>query len=260
MGATGTGKTYSIRTLIGAGITPFVIFTEPGMETLGDLPGHQYHYKYVPPTTANWGSLVLIGEAVNKFTYESLIKQTDANRGKYQQWIEVIKTCNNFVCDGCGKSFGDVASWATDRALIMDSLTGLSEMSIRLVIGGKVARNQSDWGIGQEMVRKVLDAWTTGLKCWFVLIAHEAREQDLVSGAIKIMPHTLGKALAPDVPKYFSDVIEATRIGTDFYWSTAAANVDTKARNVPLADKMAPDFKPLVESWKTKGGIIEPTP
>lgn len=259
MGSPGSGKTYCLRTLVEAGITPFVIFSEPGMESLSDMEGHPYHHKFLAPTTSNWKALVETGESVNKFTYESLIKQVDANRGKYQQWVEVIKTSNNFVCDECGKMFGDVATWGTDRALVMDSLTGLSEMSIRLVIGGKVARSQSDWGIGQEMVRKVLDAWTTGLRCWFVLTAHEAREQDLVTGGIKVMAHTLGKALAPDIPKYFSDVIETVRDGTTFRWSTAAANVDTKARNVALSEKLEPSFVPLVSEWKRKGGIIEVT-
>jgi len=260
MGGTGTGKTYSIRTLIQAGVTPFVIFTEPGMESLSDLEGHPYHWRYIPPTTSDWAALTKIGEDVNKFTYESLIKMQDVNRGKYSQWIEVVKTSNNFVCDQCKKEFGDAARWGTDRALVMDSLTGLSEMSIRLVIGGKVARSQSDWGIGQEMVRKILDAWTTGLHCWFVLTAHEAREADLVTGAIRVMAHTLGRALGPDIPKYFSDVIECVRIGTTFNWSTASANVDTKARNVILSEKLEPSFVQVIRRWKEKGGIIETTP
>jgi AAA+ superfamily predicted ATPase len=47
MGDSGTGKTYAIRTLIEAGITPFIIFTEPGMEVLGDLDPSSYHFHYV---------------------------------------------------------------------------------------------------------------------------------------------------------------------------------------------------------------------
>jgi uncharacterized membrane protein len=257
MGGTGTGKTYCLRTLIEAGITPFIIFSEPGMESISDLPGHQYHYKYIAPTISNWSALEKIGDLVNKMSYEALIKMSDANRTNYHQWIDVIKTNNDFVCDECGEHFGDVQKWGTNRALVMDSLTGFSEMAIRLVIGGKVARSQSDWGIGQEMVRKVLDAWTTGTRCWFVLTAHEAREQDQVTGAIKIMASTLGRALAPEIPRYFSDVIECTREGTNFYWNTDAANVDTKARNVPLAGKLQPSFVPLVKRWQEKGGVLE---
>jgi hypothetical protein len=38
MGASGTGKTHSIRTLVDAGLEVFVLFTEPGMEVLADVP------------------------------------------------------------------------------------------------------------------------------------------------------------------------------------------------------------------------------
>ena len=38
IGASGVGKTTSIKTLIAKGITPFCLFTEPGFEVLGDVP------------------------------------------------------------------------------------------------------------------------------------------------------------------------------------------------------------------------------
>jgi predicted ATPase len=38
LGASGSGKTYSIRTLLDAGLEVFVLFTEPGMEVLADCP------------------------------------------------------------------------------------------------------------------------------------------------------------------------------------------------------------------------------
>lgn len=39
VGATGTGKTHCLRTLLDAGITPFIISTEPGIESShGDIP------------------------------------------------------------------------------------------------------------------------------------------------------------------------------------------------------------------------------
>lgn len=257
MGGAGTGKTHSIRTLIEAGITPFCIFTEPGMETLSDLPGHPYHYHYIPPVASNWSALSDIAKKVNSLGYDSLVKMTDTNRGKYNQFIEVIETCNNFVCDECGEAFGDVNTWNTSRALVLDSLTGFNKMAMQLVVGGKVAKTQSDWGIAQDMIRKLLDNWTTASRCWFVLIAHQAKERDEVTGGMKVMINTLGRALAPEVPNFFSDVIEAIRIGEKFTWDTAGANVDTKARNVPISSNLPPSFVPLVARWKEKGGVIE---
>ena len=49
LGETGRGKTHSIRTLLDAGVTPFVVFTEQGMDTLADLPPDACHWHYIPP-------------------------------------------------------------------------------------------------------------------------------------------------------------------------------------------------------------------
>lgn len=257
MGGTGTGKTYVIRTLIEAGITPFVIFTEPGMESLSDLDSHPYHWTYIPPVTSDWSTLEAIGKTVNSVTWEALSKMTDANRKKYGQWLDVIQANNDFVCDECGEHFGDVQSWGTDRALVMDSLTGFSQMAFRLHIGGKIAKSMPEYQVAQEMVMRVLDAWTTSTRCWFVMTAHEEREADMETGAIKRMPSSVGKAIAPQIPRFFSDVIECVRTGTKFSWDTATVGADTKARNVPVSSTLPPSFVPLVEAWKAKGGVIE---
>ena len=49
MGASGTGKTHAIQTLISSGITPFCIFTEPGFETISHIPPDKLHWHYVKP-------------------------------------------------------------------------------------------------------------------------------------------------------------------------------------------------------------------
>ena len=56
LGDSGTGKTHSIRTLLDAGLTPFIIFTEPGMESIGDILD-QCHYTYIKPGVAGWDTL-----------------------------------------------------------------------------------------------------------------------------------------------------------------------------------------------------------
>ena len=39
---------------------------------------------------------------------------------------------NDFTCDRCGESFGDVSTWNTDRAIVVDSLSGLNIMAMDL--------------------------------------------------------------------------------------------------------------------------------
>lgn len=130
MGASGSGKTHSIRTLIEAGLRPFIIFTEPGMETLGDLPKGSYEWIYIPPSSSSWAGLRNAVEQVNKLSYENLLKQTDPSKAKMTHFFDVLKNLENFKGE-----FGDVTSWGTDRALVIDSLTGLSDMAMQMVVG-----------------------------------------------------------------------------------------------------------------------------
>lgn len=254
MGDSGTGKTYSIRTLLDAGITPFVIFTEPGMETLGDVID-KIHYTYIPPAQVEWSGLASIAKAINTLDYDGIAKMRDANKSKYQELMHIIAQCNDFV-DQHGESFGDVMKWETDRALVIDSLSGLNDMASQLTVGGKPVKGMQDWQVAQNMLKFFIDKLTTQCKCAFILMTHLAREKDEITGGTSLMVSTLGQKLAPELPKYFSDAIQSIRTGDKFYWSTSGSNIAVKARNVPIGNQLPPSFKPLIEKWKTQGGVI----
>lgn len=258
IGPTGVGKTYAIRTLVEAGITPFVISTEPGIEsTLGDVPDPQIHWHYIPPTKASWDSMISQAQRINTMTMKALAGMPAGNRQEHAQWLEVLRQCNDFTCQRCGESFGSVDTWGTDRALVVDSMSGLAVMAMSLVIGDKPMKAVGDWGIAMSRIEEFITRLCTSLRCWLVVTAHPERETDEITGAIKIMASTLGNKLAPKLPRFFDDVIFADRSGKEFFWSTTTMNADLKARNLPLEDKLPPSFVQIVEEWKTKGGIIE---
>ena len=257
IGDSGTGKTYSIRTLLDAGITPFIIFTEPGMETLGDVLD-KCHWKYISPHQMGWEGLKSVAKNVSILDYEGIAKMRDANKPKYTELMDLIEQCNNFV-DQNGESFGDVMSWGTNRALVIDSLSGLSDMASQLTVGGKPVKGLQDWQVAQNMLKFLVNKLTTGCKCTFILMSHIARERDEITGGTTLMVKTLGKALAPDLPIYFSDIIQTIRKGDKFSWSTAGSNIAVKARNVKISLELPASFKPLFETWKKQGGVIEAT-
>ena len=74
MGAPGTGKTHSIRTLVDAGLEVFVLFTEPGMEVLGDTDPDKVHWHYVPPADVGFDTFIKNAKAVNQFDAAALQK------------------------------------------------------------------------------------------------------------------------------------------------------------------------------------------
>lgn len=256
LGASGSGKTYSIRTLIAKGITPFCVFTEPGFEVLGDIPQDKLHWHYIKPADQDWASMISSAEKINQLSFESLTKLTDINKKSYGQFIDLLRTLNNFKCDRDGKEYGDVCKWGTDRCLVLDSLSGVNIMAMNLVVGSKPVKHQGDWGVAMDNLERLVQKLCIDTSCHFVLIAHAERETDEVMGGSKIMAATLGRKLAPRLPRFFSDVVLADKQGAKFTWSTAAVGADLKVRNLPIADGLPQDFGQIIDSWKKQGGTI----
>lgn len=258
LGASGTGKTYAIRTFIEAGITPFILCTEPGIEsTLGDLPKDKCHWHYVAPAAPDWAELFDSAKQINTLSYKTLAEKSDMNKRKYGQFLEIINLCNNFTCDRTGESFGDIATWGPDRVFVLDSLSGLNTMVMNLVVGSKPTKSMTDWMVAMDSLERFLTTLVTSLQCFFVLTAHLERETDETTGGVQLMAATLGRKLAPRLPRYFDDVIMAKRDGAIFSWSTAAHNVDLKTRNLPLAENLLPSFVPIITAWRTKTKNLE---
>ena len=259
VGATGSGKTHVIRTLIEAGITPFVLYTEPGMRTLADLPDDAYHYHYIAPSAPTWDDLYDNAKKINTMSFKALTQLGDMDKKKYGQFLEVITTMNDFVCDRTGEHFGDVSKWNTDRAIVIDSLSGLNIMAMDMVVGAKPVKAMGDWGVAMDNLERFINAMTNNTQCHFVMTAHLEREHDEVTGAVHLMASTLGKKLAPKIPRFFDDVVLCKQKEGVFSWATLGLNVDLKWRNLGAGKELPPSFVPLIESWKGAGGIIEST-
>lgn len=260
-GDSGTGKTHSLSTLIEAGITPFIVFSEPGMSVLGKLnvPSDKCHWHYVSPATQSWDDMRDMGSKINRMSYEALSKIADPKKTQYDQFLNVLTTCNNFTCDRTGEHFGSVDTWGTDRALVFDSLTGLSNMSMNLNIGAKPTKAMPDWMVAMDNLERFMTKITQGVNCHVVVTAHLNREKNEITGGIDLMPATLGQKLAPKLPPMFDEVIHTIARSGEFTWATIGANIIVKTRLLPFSDKLQPSFLPLIESWKKAGGNIVPT-
>jgi AAA domain len=268
-GATGTGKTTAILTLIKSGIVPFCIFAEPGFEVLAHdklgvlgkpgalIPPEQLHWQYIAPAPQTWEGMMQSAKNINMLSFEAISKMTDSKRTQHDQFHTFLGALNNYKCDRDGTVYGDVCDWGTGRAIVVDGLSGVSDMALGLVVGSKPVRHQGDWGIAMQLVANLFQKLCTDTRAMFILIAHEERELDEVQGGSRIMASTLGRKLAPKLPRFFSDVIHAERSGTKFTWSTATVGADLKARNLPIQDGLEPSFEAIIKNWKAQGGIIE---
>ena len=252
VGAVGTGKTHSLRTLVDAGLEVFAIFTEPGMEVVADIPTDKLHWKYLSPSTTSWEAMLDSAKKLNTLSFESLTKLPHINRGEHNEFLDLINALASFTDDRTGKNFGPVDNFTTNQVLWIDSLSGINIMAMNLIAGSKPVKSPGDWGCAMDNLERLIQKLTTDLQCHVVVTAHLEREQDEVTGGSTLMVSTLGRKLAPKIPRFFSDVIHVKRSEKAFTWSTVTANTDLKARNIAWADNLPPSFVPLVEAWKKK--------
>lgn len=259
VGGVGSGKTHCLRTLIDAGITPFILFTEPGMRTVSDIPPEKLHWKYIPPAAPSWEAMLDNAQKINTLSFKALTQMGDMQKQQYGQFLEVLSTMNNFVCDRTGESFGDVATWEGNRAIVIDSLTGLNIMAMDMVVGAKPVKAMGDWGVAMDNLERFITVMTTNVNCHFILTAHLEPEKDEVTGGIHLMASTLGKKLAPKIPRFFDDVVLCRNEEGKYSWATEDYRVDLKHRNLPGSKQLPPSFVPLIESWKKAGGVIDST-
>jgi hypothetical protein len=251
-GGTGSGKTYSVRTLLDAGLEVFCLFTEPGMETLSDTDPERLHWHYVPSAAPSFADLKKSAGLINKMTYKGLSQLEDISKGTYTEMLDFLDACCDFPDDRTGRNYGAVDSWDTSRVFVLDSLSGLSVMALNLVTGSKPVRSQGEWGVAMDNLERLIQKFTVDCQCHFVLTTHLDKLQDEITGGMTLMAATLGRKLAPKLPINMSDVIMAQRNGSTFTWSTTAHGADLKARNVPLGDKIPPSFALLHKFWKEK--------
>ena len=268
MGPTGTGKTYSISTLVETGLEVFYLGIEPGLETLigsftdpapkgkglKELPPN-LHWHYLQPRTMGFGQLQKVSDDIAKMDLSALAKVKDSQRSKSNVVYDLYGVLNDFSDQRTGKTYGCVDTWGNDRVIVFDSLTALSWIMMQMVVGTRPMRDKPDYGISQNNLMQLIHKMTSGCNCHFVLLAHDDREVDEVLGGVKRMPKSIGKALVSEIQQPFSDVILSERQGDKFFWDTANSQADLKTRNLPIAAKLPADFRAIFNSWASRARV-----
>lgn len=273
-GESGVGKTDSLATLLAAGIEVFVIMTEPdAISSLIEscqrrkLSLEKLHWVSALPVAAGFSALEDMITTIGNKDYESITKIKDGV-GKSETRkpaMHFLDSLRDFVCERDGQSYGSYTSWGPDRALVVDSLSGLSLMAMALTIGYKPAAHQGEWGVAMNFMESILLKMTSDRNCFFILTAHIEKEIDEISGVQRVMASTLGRKLAPKIPRFFSEVVWAKKGVTkegraDFWWSTADAVAALKNRSLPAAERVNPDFGLIVTAYRKRVELAQIVP
>jgi hypothetical protein len=261
-GASGAGKTSSLITLLLAGIEVFVIGTEPGfVDSLIDrcrvlkAPIEKLHWMSVLPATAGWDAMDEMVRVIGSLDFEGVSKLKGVGKDKTRIPAgNLLNALKDFRDERGGASYGSFTGWGDDRALVIDSLSGLSTIAWYLTVGNKPTGAPGEWNIAMNFIEALLMKINSDRKCYFVLTAHIEKELDEISGVQRIMTSTLGRKLAPKIPRFFGEVVYATRTAEDpkFRWSTVDRNADLKNRVLPVGDKLAPSFQLVVDGHKER--------
>ncbi len=271
-GDIGTGKTTALRTLLpewvdehgkvhaGAGLTPFVISMEPGIEAAlgpnlcggdGDTEGlrrlksSRIHYHYHPPANVDWSTMRKWAQVMHISTIEVAIKTQDPGRSQYTQFLDLFGICSAFTCDACGEDFGDVGEWGEDRAICFDGLTSLTKMAIFSNVGSRFYLSWPEVGGVQGLIEGFMDLVWGGTKCTAILLAHIEREVSPLTGLSTLATSTIGNKLAPKLAKKPDEIIVTECVEGKFVWNTEEAGRGLKRRRLPLSTSLAPDFAQL---------------
>lgn len=259
IGPPGSGKTHSLRTLLACdpNLNVHCIFTEPsGLTILGDTPPERFHWQYVAAQTGDLSALIGQAEKLNQFSQSALQKMDNVDSHKYKQYINLLTAFSRLKCERTGLDIGPIDKLDTNWVVCIDSLSPINTMCMDLVAGGKPFKTMADWGGAVDQQSKLLNFLTLATRCHVVLCAHITREIDEVMGGTKIVPNALGRKLPQEMGRFFDDIVFTSIEGTDFKWATSVANVDAKARRLPLGKGFAPSFVPIFKLWKERGGVI----
>jgi len=264
-GASGAGKTSSIITLLQAGVEVFVIGTEPGfVDSLIDrcrelkAPIEKLHWTSCLPATSGWDAMNEMVKSIGGLDFEGISKLKGVGKDKTRVPAQnLLLALQDFQCERDQKSYGSFTGWDDSRALVIDSLSGLSTIAWYLTVGYKPTGAPGEWNIAMNFIEGLLMKINSDRKCYFVLTAHIEKEMDEISGVQRIMTSTLGRKLAPKIPRFFGEVVYAVRTidasgKAAFTWSTVDRNADLKNRVLPVANNLAPDFKLVVEGHKMR--------
>jgi hypothetical protein len=261
MGPAGSGKTTSIATFAKAGIECFVIITEPtGVDSLLDawerekLSIDLLHYAVVSPASPGWQGFKDLGIRINSMSYKDLSElKSGIGKETMRQFPRLLSNLENFHDERTGRDFGDVTSWNANRLLALDSLSGLSVITMQHTVGFKPSPHQGEWGIAMSATEQLLLKLSSDCNCFFLLTSHLEKEPDELTGMARVTVSTLGRKLAPKIPRFFSEVIRARKDAAGkFLWATQDSEADLKNRALPSSASLSQDFGPIVAAYQRR--------
>lgn len=241
IGKSGAGKTGSLASLVASGYNLRIIDTDKGVRPLQSLltdPRYPYAniikarnidlekaVRYVPIDTSM--KLRNVSRKIgNNTTTETLLAPADA-----KAWTRFVNLLERWKEDEDGIDLGPLSTWTTQDILVIDSFSTLAKLAYYFSqsLNGRLgARDQGydyqrDVGEAQASLTRLLELlYDSSIGCHVIIISHITWVDE--SQGIASRPRTqnedgtnafsnpdgypsaIGRALSPQMGKYFNDV------------------------------------------------------
>lgn len=248
IGKSGAGKTGALASLVAAGYNLRIIDTDKGVRTLRSLitdPRYPYAkiiatkgidlnhaVRYVSIDTAMKLRTIQVKIGENKFTSQTLLAPNDA-----KAWPKVVGLLDGWKEDGL--DLGPVSSWGPEDVLVLDSFSTLAQCAYyfsQSMNGRLGARDQGydfqrDVGEAQSQLRRLLELlYDSSIACNVIVISHitwvdesrgvASRPQEPTKENAQVFtspdgyPSAIGRALSPQMGKYFNDMFVVRNSGS----------------------------------------------
>lgn len=227
-GDSGSGKTGSIASLVAAGYTINFLDLENKLDILVEYLTHKaspYAQQLRDIDLTQTFDYITITEEMSILPTGRIVPKAA------KAWDAISKVLNNWP------NRGEPAKWGKDTILVIDSLSAMSEYALWYVLhmNNKLADERGFkflqmLGEAQRLVERCLMLLCSdNFQCNVILLAHLTPVGEKESGVVanpldekmqpdptvtvRQFPATLGKALAPRIPRRFSNIILAEHEG-----------------------------------------------
>lgn len=223
IGESGAGKTGALASLATAGYNLRVIDIDKGCDILANYltdPNSEYYKK--DPKAAERVEVVQVSDPMKNLSGRLVPTRAVG-------WPKVTKLLTAWE-DG-GVNLGPISSWGPKDILVIDSLTGLSNLALHyhLMVNSALGatRSQNEWrrdiGAAQGYIRDMLDLlYDDGVSCNIIVISHitvtseaggtpkveEGEFKNVPSG----YPSAIGRSLSPQIPRWFNNMLVANKV------------------------------------------------
>ena len=258
VGDTATGKTASVATLLLAGQK--VRFLSADNNAMAGINAGLELYKInkdevdlkvcVPERPAlSMVNMLDVIDTMLKTEIDVIIKSKDKHRKENKGFRNICEGASMFTDILTGEVVGNVNEWGIDTTLVVDSLTVVCD-EIRSAVCGTKPPTQPEWGQMQGFIKFFISYITGTLKCNVVLLAHPDKEVDAVTGATRIYPLNLGKALNGCIASNFSDVMYSQYDSKKYTWATKHRTAVCSGRNLPIKEELEQDYRQFFKPAK----------